>query len=40
MEWFSALDIAKHKKSSKDQIKCLPISKIKTKEERAQITSK
>jgi hypothetical protein len=26
-EWFSALDITKPKKSSKDQHKCLPISK-------------
>jgi hypothetical protein len=32
MEWFSALDIAKPKKSSKDQHKCLPISKIKKNE--------
>jgi hypothetical protein len=27
MEWFSALEVAKHKKSSKNQHKCLPISR-------------
>jgi hypothetical protein len=31
MEWFSALEIAKIKKASESQCKCLPISKIKTK---------
>jgi hypothetical protein len=30
MEWFSALGIAKHKKTLKIQCKCLPISRIET----------
>jgi hypothetical protein len=33
MEWFSALEVAKCKKSSKDQPKCLPISRDKQNQE-------
>jgi hypothetical protein len=37
MMWLSALDIAKIKKSSENQRKCLPISKMKTKMNKAQL---
>jgi hypothetical protein len=33
MEWFSALEVAKRKKSLKDQPKCLPISRDKQNQE-------
>jgi hypothetical protein len=40
MEWFSALEVAKCKKSSKEQHKCLPISRDKQKQESSIKTQK